>query len=230
MKRLVTARAFGSAVALEALMQRLDGAPVHAGWRRETFGLPPLGRTPNALVFEAPPGRFAELLQVSLWRDAKRGEVELTTVHVDGLSPERPEYPALHDAAVLDFARDVLGPATEATGAGLCMTPTDVRIDDLVAPVVADRLHAFAGSDVRDARIHEQDEARFLRLVAVLHATHTDLDGDTFDQWLREDVGWPGALAGRLGRELDRGRALLRAYDGLRAGMARAQKQTEEGP
>jgi len=216
MRRPIEVCVFGGVRVAEETIQRLQILDGRAGWQRLTYGFPPLER-PTSLTFGAPQGRFARPSEVSVVLDRARGELELIVV-VDGRSEWDGDasWTDARDDVAVAFVTDVLGPAAEAAGAALCMTPRHVGLHDLVPRWVAEVLQAFARAVVREGRPRPNDEARIADVAAAVHATRTELTGELFAQWLREDVGWPVSLTSRLARELDRALAVLTAYDKLR--------------
>ncbi len=216
MRRPIDVRVFGGVRVAEETIQRLQILNSRAGWQRLTYGFPPIER-PTSLTFRAPQGRFARPGEMSVVLDPARGELELIVV-VDGQSEWEGDasWTDARDEVALGFVTDVLGPAAEAAGAALCMTPRHVGLHNLMPRCVAKVLQAFARAVVREGRLHRSDEARIADVAAAVHATRTELTGALFAQWLYEDVGWPATLTSRLARELDRALAVLTAYDKLR--------------
>lgn len=216
MRRPIEVRVFGGVGVAEETIQRLLIHKFRAGWRHQTYGFQPIER-PTSLTFTAPEGRYARRAEVSVVLDPARGELKLIVVVDDQSEPdEDASWIDARDEVAVGFVTDVLGPAAEAAGAALCMTPRHVGLHDLVPRCAAAVLQAFARAVVREGRLHPNDEARIADVAAAVHATRSELSGELFAQWLYEDVGWPASVTARLARELDRALAVLTAYDKLR--------------
>lgn len=178
-----------------ALLARVDEAE---GWTRRF-------RDASSVVFTGAPGAAGPChAEVAL--DPEQGELTLRVVVEEGRG---------HDEVAIEFAERVLGPIVEATGARLCAR-LHTGLLDLVPPELLDTLTSFATADVSEDELGPDDELRFLDVVSRAHLAQADaLDGRALARWLA-DAGWPTALTARLARDLDRGRALLEAYDGAR--------------
>lgn len=176
-----------------ALLARVDEA---AGWTR-------CSRDASAVVFTGAVEHAACHVEVAF--DPERGELALRVVVEEGRG---------HDEVAIEFAERVLGPIVERTGARLCAT-FHAELLDLIPDDLGDALAAFGAADVSEEELGPDDELGFLDLVARAHVAQADLlDGRALARWLAGE-GWPTALTTRLARDLDRGRALLEAYDGV---------------
>ena len=171
------------------------------------------GRDAEMIAFEREARDDIDAVGLVLWSRGEEFEV-CNIVPLKVLELGRHRY----NAALEDFVRQVAAPAADEVGYTLELTAGQAKLDDWLAPDVAETLRGFSDSaNKATGSSHPMDRERWFAFLLAAHRNPGNLDADRLGRWLVEVERWPDEKAQDLVVQYEFGLKLLDEYDHNRA-------------